>query len=303
MSSGSVGSEGPARPTPPVPFFLLNALEVVDVGEGGSVCSSRVNPWLERAGDLGIQAAAVALADCVLSYAVTQLVTGRSFPVTLGLRLDYWRDPPGVGAELTGYGRLEANVGDALLVRGRVEGLDGVQASATLRSVLATSRRRGELASPARSSSALVEVVPLPVDPWPAAAAATASVETVLSLAASHLCGLRLLRAGDGIVELAGRAGAQLERTEGVVHGGAVPVLGQLAGAAALAAAFPDMPAPRRLDTNTEFLRPTLVEAPIALRARVVHRSRRVVTTHAEIFNEAGKPTARVYETAMLSSD
>ena len=87
-------------------------------------------------------------------------------------------------------------------------------------------------------------------------------VETVLSLAAAHLCGLRLLRAGEGIVELAGRADAQLERTEGVVHGGAVPVLGQLACAAALASAFPEMPAPRRLDTNTEFLRPTLVEAP-----------------------------------------
>ena len=41
----------------------------------------------------------------------------------------------------------------------------------------------------------------------------------------------------------------------------------------------------------------------MALRARVVHRSRRVVTTHAEIFNEDGKPTARVYETAMLGSD
>ena len=161
------------------------------------------------------------------------------------------------------------------------------------------------LAAAARTP--LVELVPLPVEPWPAAAAAPAAastaVETVLWLPAARLCGLQLLRSGAGIVELAGRADAQLERTEGVVHGGAVPMLGQLACAAALAAAFPDLRAPRRLDTNTEFLRPTLVEAPIALRARVVHRSRRVVTTHAEIFNEEGKPTARVYETAMLDPD
>jgi uncharacterized protein (TIGR00369 family) len=148
------------------------------------------------------------------------------------------------------------------------------------------------------------ELVPLPADPWAQAAGpaeAVDPVEAVLSLPAARLAGIRALRIGNGIVELAGRAGDQLERTEGVVHGGAVPVLGQLGCAAALASAFPDAAAPRRLDTNTEFLRPTLVDAPITIRARVVHRSRRVVVTHAEIVNEEGKPTARVYETAMTS--
>ncbi len=308
MSGAAVGSQGRTEPTPPVPFFLLNGLEILDVGEGGAVCSSEVRPWLEGTEELGIQAATVALADCVLNYSATHLLSGDSFPVSLGLRLDYWRLPPALGTGLTGHASLEAAVGDALLIRGRVEGPEGVLATATLRSMLVP--RGGPTGGASRSTVAMRELVPLPTDPWPQPAGPAGParpaewvdpVEAVLSLPASRLAGIRALRIGNGIVELAGRAGDQLERTIGVVHGGAVPVLGQLGCAAALASAFPDAAAPRRLDTNTEFLRPTLVDAPITIRARVVHRSRRVVVTHAEIVNEEGKPTARVYETAMTS--
>jgi uncharacterized protein (TIGR00369 family) len=288
-----------SEPTPAVPFFLLNGLEIHDLGEGGAACSSEVRPWLEGTGELGIQAATVALADCVLNYSATHLLSGDFFPVSLGLRLDYWRHPPALGAGLTGRASLEAAVGEALLIRGRVDGPDGVLATATLRSMLVS--RRGPTGGAGRSTVTMRELVPLPADPWPPPAGA-AEVEAVLSLPAARLAGIRELRVGNGIVELAGRAGHELERTEGVVHGGAVPVFGQLGCAAALASAFPEAPAPRRLDTNTEFLRPTLVDAPITIRARVVHRSRRVVVTHAEILNEEGKPTARVYETAMTTS-
>jgi uncharacterized protein (TIGR00369 family) len=296
-----VSSEGRSEATPPVPFFLLNGLEIHEVGEGGAVCSSEVRPWLAGAGELGIQAATIALADCVLNYSATHLLSGGSFPVSLGLRLDYWRHPPALGSGLTGHASLEAAVGDALLVRGRIEGPAGVLATATLRSMLVS--RSGPTGGASRSMVAKRELVPIPPEPGPPPppAGAGEALEAVLSLPAARLAGMRALRVGEGIVEVAGRAGAELERTEGVVHGGAVPVIGQLGCAAALASAFPDAPAPRRLDTNTEFLRPTLVDAPITIRARVVHQSRRVVVAHAEILNEEGKPTARIYETAMTT--
>ncbi len=292
---GPDGPDGPAIATPPVPFFLLNGLEVHAVGEGGAVCACEVRSWLDGAAELGIQAAAVALADCALNYAVAYRPREGRYPVSLGLRLDFWAPPPASGSRLTGTAEVEQAGGDAFLVRGRIEGPEGVVATATLRTLLVANDARPGPAGP--GSSPTVEVVPGPADPWPPAAG---PVDAVLSLPAAGLADLRVHRVGDGIVELTARPGAPLERTEGVVHGGAVPILGQLAGAAALASAFPGAPAAFRLDTNTEFLRPTFVNAPITIRARVVHRSRRVAAIHAEVLNQDGKPTARVYETAML---
>jgi uncharacterized protein (TIGR00369 family) len=248
--------------------------------------------------ELGIQAATVALADCVLNYAAAHRSSGSRYPVSLGLRLDFWHPPPALGSLLSGTAAVEATTADSFLIRGQIDGPDRMLATATLRSLLV---KHGLPPGPSRESTTpLVALVP-PPDEGPSEG--ERSLDAILSLPAAGLAGVRVLRTGDGSVELQARPGAALERTDGVVHGGAVPVLGQLGCAAVLARALPGVAAPRRLDTNTEFLRPTFVGAPLTIRARLVHRSRRVATTHAEILNEKGKPTARIYETVLVGED
>jgi uncharacterized protein (TIGR00369 family) len=295
MSKAAVDPAEPARTTPPVPFFLLNGLEILELGEQVAICASEVRPWLDGTAELGMHAATVALADCVLNYPAAHLARDGHFPVSLGLRVDYWRSPPALGSRLIGSASVDVSTGEAFLVRGRIDGPDGELATATLRSLLV--KQGASDGSSHRSVAPVIELVPPPQESEPVG---PPPLDAILGLAAARLGGLRLLRAGPDSVELAARPGAALERTEGVVHGGAVPVLGQLGCAAALALARPAAPAPRRLDTTTEFLRPTVVEASMTVRARVVHRSRRVAVVHAELRNEAGKPTARVYETVLL---
>jgi acyl-coenzyme A thioesterase PaaI-like protein len=295
MSHAAVSSEDAGRTTPPVPFFVLNGLDVLEVGAAGAVCSTEVRPWLEGTAELGIQAATVALADCALNYAAAHRSSGDLFPVSLGLRLDFWCPPPVLGSRLSGIASVEAVSGDAFLIRGQINGPEAVLATATLRSLLVS--KSAPSGPSGRWDASRVALVPPPDD---ASSGLTPTLDAVLSLSAARLAALDVLRTATGMVELAARPDATLERTEGVVHGGAVPVLGQLGCAAALALAIPESPSPRRLDTTTEFLRPTFVGAALTIRARLVHRSRRIVATQAEILNDEGKPTARVYETALL---
>ncbi len=56
-----------AEPAPRVPFFARNGFEVLKSDHQGSVRTIAVRPWLEGTSRLGIQAAALALADCLLS--------------------------------------------------------------------------------------------------------------------------------------------------------------------------------------------------------------------------------------------
>jgi uncharacterized protein (TIGR00369 family) len=284
-------SDGTAA-TPAIPYFLLNQTQVVRVEGSGAEVAIEVRPWLDGTPDIGVHAATVTLADMMLTYGATTRMSAGLMPVSLGLRLDYWRRPAPVGTRLIGRAGVVEADGDVLLVRGQVEDDGQVLATATLRAVLTPIEPVASVPSGAPLPRAAVVAV-VPTDgPWVGPAG---DVEGILRLRAAALFGLELVRAGDGVVELSARPGADLERTQGVVHGGAVPVMGQLACAAALASAGLDQG--RRLDTATEFLRPTAVGKPLRTLARVVHRSRRVAMVHAEVVNADGRPTARVYET------
>ncbi len=283
-----------------VPFFLLNAFETLELGDGEATCTTVVTPWLDGAGELGIQAAATALADCALSFAAATQTDSGTMPVTLSMRLDFRGPPPRPGTRLTGTAAVRPAQGAQLLVQGSVEGPDGVVASASLRSLLIEWRppapaAGGPGAAPLRAEP--VEIVRLPDEPWSPPAA---SVQDVLDLPAARLAGLSAVRVGDGLVELDATPAADFGRSQGMVHGGAIPVLGELACAAAFASALPAGVVPRRLDVATDYLRPMPVGVPLRVRARVVHRSRQVAMTHAELSSPEGKPLARVYETAAL---
>jgi uncharacterized protein (TIGR00369 family) len=107
---------------------------------------------------------------------------------------------------------------------------------------------------------------------------------------------------GEGVVEFAVEPQVQFERSQGIVHGGAVPIIGQLANTAALISAFPAL-LPTSLDITIQYLRPLFVAQPSSVRARVVHASRRVLMADAEIWNAAGKIVARIHETVARQAD
>jgi uncharacterized protein (TIGR00369 family) len=279
-----------------VPFFTLNRFELIALEPGVATAAIEVTPWLAGTAELGIPAGALAFADCLLSYAASSMHSGMN-TMTLGLRVELWRAPPPMGARLAGSASVMPAEGPALLVRGDIDA-DGVTvASATLRSLTAPRAvpTRRQDARP----SASVDLVALPAGAW---APPAGLIDHVLELPAAAVAGLECVRVGDGVVELTTTPGPELSRTEGTVHGGATPVIGELGCAAALASAFNRVRF-RRLDVSVDYLRPTLIGQPAVVRARVVHRGRRVVKTHAEIVNADGKATARIYETSVIADD
>lgn len=283
--------------TPVVPFFSLNHFELIGLEERTARCATEVTPWLAGTAELGIPAGALALADCLLSYGATSVRPAENV-VTLSLGVELWGSPSRVGTRLTGSASVMPAEGPVLLVHGDIEAGGATVASCTLRAMIG---RRDAAPPPAGDARPVtpIEIVPLPAGSWPPPAG---PVDEVLALPAATAAGMACLRVGDGVVELSATPGPELARTAGSVHGGAVPILGELACAAALASAFPGV-RPRRLGVRVDYLRPTAVGRPAVLRARIVHRSRRVVMTHAEICNAEGKPTARIYDTSVIAGD
>ena len=277
--------------TPAVPFFQLNNLTLLSLGDYDAACSSDVSGWLAGTPELGIQAGAAAFADCVLMYAATRCAMPGLMPVTVNMRLDFWRHPPALGTRMGARAAIvEPAESELLLVRGELQGPDGIVASATARSMLVPG------AAPTAKTQEALGAHSSPAKPW---AHPSSALDPVLALPVSRQIGLEAIRVGDDVVELAAVPDPTLDRTRGVVHGGAVPVIGQLGCAAVLQLAMPGVHA-RRLDTTVEYLRPTLVNQPVRIRASITHQSRRLATTHAEIVSASGKPSARVSETVAL---
>jgi len=284
-----------AVPTPRIPFFELNRLEPLAAGGDEAVCATEVTAWLAGTPEMGIQAAACALGDAVHMYAASSRRKEGSMPVTVELRLDFWADPPPLGSRLVGRAAVEPATGDILLVRGQIEAGPTIVATGVVRALMA---QAGD--APPQNAAAprlpTVEIVPsirgLHHDGQ--------GVDAVLQLPAARLARLELTALGEGAVELAASPGPELERTDGVVHGGAVVVLGSLVSACVLASDVSPGAHVRRLGVSAEFLRPTPIGVPLRLRARVVHRTKRLANVHAEIASENGRPTARIYESVAI---
>lgn len=263
--------------------------------ETGATCRSDVRPWLAGTPEEGIQAAAAGLGDSLMSYAAAHRCPPGTMPVTVSMRLEFVAPPPPVGSRLTGQASIVPASGEVLLARGEMAGPAGTVAVGTLRSLLVpvsgTVPRAG-------GQGEVVRVVPPPVrqegfSPPPPA------LGRLLELEAAAMVGLELVTWRPGAVELTAEPAPPLERTDGVVHGGAIPIIGQLA-AAALASDSGQARA-TLLDLAVDYLRPTRVGEAVRARAHLVHRSRRLVSIHTEIVNAEGRPTARVYETVVVA--
>ncbi|MDE3203880.1 MAG: hotdog fold thioesterase [Acidobacteriota bacterium] len=304
----------PAETTAPsgsvrLPFCDLNHLEVLEVGGGRARCATTAGPWLAGSDEFGIPSAAAALADMVLMYACSTRSTPGMMPVTATLRVDLWTDPPPVGSRLVGEAEVQGADGDLLLVSGRI-GVGGrTVATATIRSMLVPL-----VIGPGPSLPGATPVSPVAAEtPHPSATptarssaavpeAPTPAVDAVLALPAAVLAGMELVALGDERIDLTARPGADLERTGGVLHGGAVPLLSGLASSALLAATIRTQQRPRRLDLTADYIRPTPMGTSLSVTSTIVQRTRRLIKIHSEILDAGGRITARVYETAALDS-
>jgi uncharacterized protein (TIGR00369 family) len=303
-------------------------LRLIDAGsEGGrSACVVEIGPWLTGADELGIQSAVTGLADTALSYASTAATPGH-LNVTLGLQVDFWRDPPPPGSRLTAAGLMQMQQGAVTLVHGQILLGDEILATASLRSMatpmpVARALPTGEAAPPVEPPSATADLAaaeraatgddPVPAAPRigvPAPAHLLQRISAddqpgdlaaVLALELATMCDTELVDVADGLVELRVVPPAAFERTVGVVHGGAVAALGQLAGAGAAQSALANGVRPRRLGVTIDYLRPTIVGEPLVIRAVVSHRSRRVILTDIDIFTDDGRRTARILERSVI---
>lgn len=290
----------PAQLPSRTPFFDTIGLDVLEYGDGRAACTIDSTPWLDGASDFGIHAGTVGLADSLLAHAAASASSKGYIPVTLTMGLDFWRAPVDVGVRLAGTAAVEVIDDDLILVRGEMAAGGTTVATASLRSMLAPVAHGTGRGSrfPGSRPPAAVELIPVGMS----TSGAVGDPAAVLALPIAASAGLELVHAGYGSVELTAEIGDDLARTMGVVHGGAVPIVGQVAIAAALATILPDSNAPRRLSLASEFLRPTPLSHPLTVRSRVVHRSRRIAMAHAEILDPQGKPTARIYETAMVET-
>jgi uncharacterized protein (TIGR00369 family) len=262
-----------------VPFFVLNDL-TASVGEDGIAwCRTRILPWLDGAAACGIQAGVAGLMDSVLSYPASAGAREGEMFVSVGMRIQYWEVPPEVGATLQGSASMLTGNGAMMLTSAEARADGRTVATGTLQSIAVPRARTPDQA-------------PGPVDhpeiPYK-------SVSTVLDLPVSRMCRLEIDREEAGAVVLSVVAPPEFERNGGVVHGGAVAILGQLACAVSLETAEA-----RRTELAVDYLRPTLVGQPCTLRAEVVHRSRRVAIVAGEIMDGSGRMTARFSETSIL---
>ncbi len=291
-----------------VPFFVLNELSVQAAGEGTAECRTEVLPWLDGTPELGIHAGVAGLMDIVLSYAASTSATATEMFVSLGMRIQAWEIPPPAGTRLSGSASVQTAHGGVVLTSGRIIA-DGVTvASGTLQSmsvprIVPTSLAGGEparatAAAPLQSSqrAGLVHASPDLRVRSPNAE----SLSEVVELPVSTMCGLRMERANGDQISLGVVPPPSFERTGGVVHGGAVPILGQLACAALIAATVdPDREA-RRTEFAVDYLRPAFIGRQYTLTAAVVHRSRRVMIIAGEVLDETGRMTSRYSETSIL---
>jgi uncharacterized protein (TIGR00369 family) len=278
---------------PPVPYFELLRMLDASSEDGSSACEMEVGGWLAGMPPLGIHTAVTGFADCVLSYAAIPRGS-KDQRVTLGLHVDFWRPPPAVGTRLTGTAELQSEHGPAALVLGRLLDGDQVLATASLRSMVVSAPLAASTSAPTAARPRAVPDPPVAAD-HPNQPLLAPDVERVLDLSREAIGATHLTLGSDGTgaVSMHLVPPPQLERTTGVVHGGAVVNIAQLASAASAQSVLPAGVYPRRLSATIDYLRPTLVGEALVATATVAHRSRRVLLVNVELRGADGRPTAR----------
>ncbi len=116
-----------------------------------------------------------------------------------------------------------------------------------------------------------------------------------------HLLGVRLIEVDRGTSALSMPATGWVTSPTGLVEGGVIACLADLALAAAVQTTVPAGTAYAPTDLRTQFIRPIPPDgSSITARASVVHRGRRIAVTRAEVTNEERKLLALASSSAVI---
>lgn len=250
----------------PIPFMPAGAEALVRIEEGvlsatGSTMTVGAGRWLHDPVAGVCRASLGIVLDDVTGYSVALAAPDDKWPVSLGIRLDFQRDPQSAGAPMAAKGEVVGFDAQGALSRGEVYGADG--------GVVALITHRSHLRTVVAKPTAPVAAVPHP-DP-------DSSIRELL----------RLVDTSAGVVEMLPGPYAANER--GDVHGGVQLAGAEFAAMSALGAAGGH----RTTSADAVYLRPGNASETNTFRADIVHQGRSMAMVRVDMLNPAGKPCSR----------
>lgn len=264
-----------------VPFLEAAPMPVVEVGVGHATCELPPTPWFDGLTSPAASGPLAALADRTLGTAVLTVLPAGLISVSIGLHLDVVTDSDLDVRPLTcaGHG---ARVGDRRgFARGDLLDRTGsVIARATLHTMVVPASTPSD---PDR-----------PTGPGPIGQAAVPAIPADVPLAAD--LGIRA-EVDDGRARLQVPPDERLANSLGMVHGGAIAVVLDLAGTLAIGSGSDPEITTSPLEFGVRYLRPTPLTGPVVCCAEVTYQSRALVVVDHRILDPDGRVTATAQST------
>lgn len=249
-----------------MPFLPAGAEALVRIDDGvlsatGTTMSVGAGPWLHDP-VVGVCRAAMGIVlDDVTGYSVALAAPDDKWPVSIGIRLDFQRDPQLEGAPMAATGEVVGFDAQGAISRGELRTPDG--------GVVALITQRSHLRTVATKPTAPEVAVSHP--------APDSSIRELL----------RLVDVDSGVVEM--RPGLYAANERGDVHGGV-----QIAGAEfAAMSALNATGGFRTTSADTVYLRPGVASDTNTFRADIVHQGRSMAMVRVDMLSSAGKPCSR----------
>jgi uncharacterized protein (TIGR00369 family) len=130
------------------------------------------------------------------------------------------------------------------------------------------------------------------------------AVEVMKSSPFVTLLGLKLDKIDDGRAAVRRRSSPWLANPGGVVFGGCIALLAEIAASCAVLSLLPPKTSHGPLDLKISYVRPvTAGDGDLVAQASVAHRGRTIVITNWEVLNRSGKPVAIGNESILVLPD
>ena len=266
------------------PFYAVAGFIVDEEGEGACACSSTPHEWLDELAAAGSPAAALGFADMALASSVATIAAGR-VPATTSLQIDFVAPVP--TGPLTCSSRVTDQHDGVVLAEGSMAAEGMPVGRVTLRSMLITAR---PVDAPVRASA----------PPDSAVGVGSAAMTGILGGGLATACGARLVAGDERSLTMTLVPVAELGRSHGVMHGGAIAAIGALGIAATRERLLTPGARWRHLDARVDFLREIPMARTLEVRASARHLGRRLALFEAELIAADGRLAATARETVVI---
>ena len=301
------------RRLPEAPFQRLIDLRLTDVGPGMCTWVMPASPWWQSVARVFPAGVAALIADTAGAAVLSIAPVGVIAP-TSELAVDFLRPMSVRCGTIIARSRL-VHVGRAVgLATVSVEdGRGRVLAHGTTRCVLAPLDAASIPQRLTEPTAGLEGASPLdtPLEGRLADPEFLGSVpgrelmiEVMKNSPFATLLGVELEEIDDGHVSVWMRSSPWLANPGGVVFGGFIALLADLAVSGAVISLLPPRTSYGHLDLKVSYVRPvTAGDGDLVAHASVAHRGRTIVITNWKVLNAAGKPVAIGNESTLLAPD